>query len=665
MSGQSPVRWRWASPDARIFSMESGGTCSQHQSRFLHGSTTRDRRANASGNPFGERRRHALSATYTYSARNQLTASSRYSDSSATTLVGTSSYGYDDAGRVTSITHKDAATPTPNTLDAFNYTYDGAGRVATETSTLGPSRTYSYDAAGQLTGDGTNNYIWDAEGNRVATGWTTTTGNLLTSDGTWNYSYDAEGNQIQKIIPSTGEQWNYYYDNLNRLVKAEHKPSSSGSVDQRITFKYDVFGNRIEKAVGVSSPTITHFAYDLNGNAWADLDGNNSNALLMRRLYADAVDAVFARSGTAANSTAWYLDDRLGSIRNIAGNTGSLIDHRDWDSFGKMTNETQPSNGDRYGWTSREADAELNDQYSRARRYNPSTERWTTQDSAGFNAGDSNLYRYVNNVPTELLDPAGLDALNSGGSTGPDWSRYIPSDPSSRMMQRFIDLFNSEEERRRSREDLLDFFRVGRPPDSAVSNGNAWVDFLNSRAVAASVDYMRSEPGLVASSIPVWGNMRNMIYNIDQGNYGWGAFYAAMIVVDVVPVGSIIGTGGRVAVGGGGRIIGSGSRGLVGQLPRIGHGFVDMHHGIPRQIINEAREAIRRYIRGMRGRPNRLPVERRAHQIAHNGGANGGMPRYNDEFRRRLEHIAANRRVTWRDYWDIRARMLWEYFGIM
>jgi RHS repeat-associated protein len=367
---------------------------------------------------FSDTSSHTLSVTYTYSARNQLTASSRYSDSSATTLVGTSSYGYDDAGRVTSITHKDAATPTPNTLDSFNYTYDNAGRVATETSTLGPSRTYGYDAASQLTGDGTTNYTWDAEGNRVASGWTTATGNELTSDGTWNYSYDAEGNQTQKIIPGTGEQWNYYYDNANRLVKAEHKPTSTGSVDQRVTFRYDVFGNRIEKAVGVSSPTITHFAYDLNGNAWADLDGNNNNGLLMRRLYADAVDAVFARIGTGASSTAWYLDDKLGSIRDIASNSGSLIDHRDWDSLGKLTNETQPSNGDRYTWTSRETDAELNDQYNRARRYNPNTGRWEAQDPLGFDAGDSNLYRYVLNRPVSDIDPSGLQDTPGGPGDG-------------------------------------------------------------------------------------------------------------------------------------------------------------------------------------------------------------------------------------------------------
>src|SRR5262249_8328963 len=152
--------------------------------------------------------------------------------------------------------------------------------------------------------------------------------------------YDAAGNQTQKTNVASGPIWLYYYDNANRLTKVERKESSGGSVDLRVAFKYDVFGNRIEKSVdpdgdGPQPAVITHFAYDGNGNAWADLDGNNSNALLTRRLYADAVDALFARIGSAG--TAWYLDDLLGSVRDLAGSTGSLIDHRDYASFGKLT----------------------------------------------------------------------------------------------------------------------------------------------------------------------------------------------------------------------------------------------------------------------------------------------------------------------------------------
>ena len=39
--------------------------------------------------------------------------------------------------------------------------------------------------------------------------------------------------------------------------------------------------------------------------------------------------------------------------------------------------------------------------------YNPQTGSWTTQDPMGFAAGDSNLYRYVNNGPTDATDPSG------------------------------------------------------------------------------------------------------------------------------------------------------------------------------------------------------------------------------------------------------------------
>ncbi|HYV37231.1 MAG TPA: RHS repeat-associated core domain-containing protein, partial [Gemmataceae bacterium] len=47
-------------------------------------------------------------------------------------------------------------------------------------------------------------------------------------------------------------------------------------------------------------------------------------------------------------------------------------------------------------------------QYNRQRYYDPKTGRWMTQDPLGFDAGDSNLYRYVNNDVTNGTDPSGL-----------------------------------------------------------------------------------------------------------------------------------------------------------------------------------------------------------------------------------------------------------------
>jgi uncharacterized protein RhaS with RHS repeats len=40
--------------------------------------------------------------------------------------------------------------------------------------------------------------------------------------------------------------------------------------------------------------------------------------------------------------------------------------------------------------------------------YDPSVGRFITEDPIGFNAGDTNLFRYVDNEPTVSTDPSGL-----------------------------------------------------------------------------------------------------------------------------------------------------------------------------------------------------------------------------------------------------------------
>jgi RHS repeat-associated protein len=65
-----------------------------------------------------------------------------------------------------------------------------------------------------------------------------------------------------------------------------------------------------------------------------------------------------------------------------------------------------------YAFTGREYDAETQMQYHRARYYDPQIGRWIGQDPIGFDAGDSNLYRYVRNHPVVALDPSGKDELS-------------------------------------------------------------------------------------------------------------------------------------------------------------------------------------------------------------------------------------------------------------
>ena len=230
----------------------------------------------------------------------------------------------------------------------------------------------------------------------------------MTTDGTWTYSYDLEGNETAKS--KTGEYWVYAYDNRNRLTHAEKRATSNGSATLTIDFKYDIWGNRIERdydpdGAGATAATVLKMAYDQDGNAWADLD--NSGSLTIRRLYG-GVDNLIARIPASTGNEDWYLTDYLGSVRDIVNSSGTLIDHIDYNNFGLVTTETSPSNGDRYTFTGREREAELDLQYNRARYLDPKTMRWMSNDPIGFNAGDSNLYRYVSNNPVMGSDPSGL-----------------------------------------------------------------------------------------------------------------------------------------------------------------------------------------------------------------------------------------------------------------
>jgi RHS repeat-associated protein len=358
----------------------------------------------------------------TYNDRNDVTELKRYSDVTGTTLVGSTVFAYDDARRVTGITHKNGAG---TTIDSFSYQFDNDDKVTQETSTLGPTRNYTYDDSDQLTGDGASTWSYDLNGNRTNTGYNTDTGNRLTTDGTWNYTYDDEGNVTVKEDATTSETWTFTYNQLNQLTKAEHQPTSSDPVDKRIEFKYDVFGNRIEKSYdadgdGSGTATLTRFAYE-GANAWADLD--SANNLQKRRLYLDGVDALFARLGSSGNPD-WYLTDRLGSVRDIMNNSDSIIDHIDYDAFGVVTNETSPSNGDRYKFTGREYDSELHNlAYYRARYYRFDVGLWQSEDPIRFGAGDSNLYRYVSNNATNATDPTGLDQWSDRGDHQVDQAR--------------------------------------------------------------------------------------------------------------------------------------------------------------------------------------------------------------------------------------------------
>ncbi len=109
-------------------------------------------------------------------------------------------------------------------------------------------------------------------------------------------------------------------------------------------------------------PVGSWTAYD-GVNPYADFDA--AGPLKTRYLHGPAVDMLLARTD-AAGTSAWYLTDRLGTVRDLANTAGTVIDHVTYDSFGRVTSESNPSAGDRFKFTGRELDAETGLQYHRA-----------------------------------------------------------------------------------------------------------------------------------------------------------------------------------------------------------------------------------------------------------------------------------------------------------
>src|SRR6202453_3860391 len=379
----------------------------------------------------------SLSINFTYNQAHQQTGETMYSSG---TLIASVSESYDADGNPTDIVDTNAAS---GTIDSFSYAYNLADWVTSEADYSGTTTSYTYDNTGQLIGAGTQSYSLSAGGNPTASGDSTTTGNELAtfvdpvSGNTFDYTYDAAGNVLTKTDMTTSVEWTYAYDNDNNMISAiETTTGGSPTTLQSITYEYDAFGNMVKETEWLGGGTATlEFAVDgwnpatsgalgLSGfSTWAIINGSTGN-LETRNIYGNAIDQILARIDNASNGAIdptgvyWTLTDKNGSVRDVLDNTpnDAPVDQIYYDAFGNIISQTSSnvavSNPSlylgRYGYDGYDWDAADQLAIDNARVYDPQSERWLEQDPMGFAAGDSNLYRYVNNAPTNATDPTGL-----------------------------------------------------------------------------------------------------------------------------------------------------------------------------------------------------------------------------------------------------------------
>ena len=223
--------------------------------------------------------------TYNYDSASQLTG---IAYASGTSTLGTLTYGYDLAGRRTSVGGSLAAVNLPNAVSTTAYNLNN------QLATWGTANLF-YDANGNMTSDGTHSYTWDARNRLTA----------MDSGGTANFAYDAFGRRSSKTI--LGAQKGFLYDGANAVQELSGSTATAtmlaGSVDEvfqrtdaggAMSLLADALGSTVGLAdtMGILKTTYT---YEPFGNTTATgTTTTNSTAYTGREI--DATGLYFYRA---------------------------------------------------------------------------------------------------------------------------------------------------------------------------------------------------------------------------------------------------------------------------------------------------------------------------------------------------------------------------------
>lgn len=280
-------------------------------------------------------------------------------------------------------------------LTAIDLDYDAADRIQGMTETGLPFKSFDYDALGRLTdyasGADWVAYDYDANGNRLETS---------TPAGTTTYSYAATSNRLtglSGLIPTTKAlaTSNYVYDARGRLTQA----TVNG-----VTTNYGL--NGLGQRVSKSGATTTLFVYDEAGHLLGEY--NAAGQPIQETVwFGDTPVAVLTGGGT------YYVNaNHIDSPHVITNGSGQPVWGWDPIAFGDNPPNQNPSGLGTFVYNLRFPgqyyDAETGLHYNMARDYNPALGRYVQSDPIGLEGG-INTYGYVGGNPISSFDLLGTN----------------------------------------------------------------------------------------------------------------------------------------------------------------------------------------------------------------------------------------------------------------
>jgi RHS repeat-associated protein len=115
------------------------------------------------------------------------------------------------------------------------------------------------------------------------------------------------------------------------------------------------------------------------------------------------LDQTFMR--TDASGARHFLTDGLNSTLGLTDAGGAISTQYTYEPFGQATTGgSASSNASQFTGRDNDGTGLL---YYRSRYYSPTQQRFISEDTVGFSGGDTNLYAYVFNSPTNYTDSSG------------------------------------------------------------------------------------------------------------------------------------------------------------------------------------------------------------------------------------------------------------------